>query len=85
MLPFSKEAAVSLEHLDERLKAILKFKLREFVHLHPLFRGIPTLDPKKFEKTPEPLSSALARLSDHCPNRDRHLRLRRRAYRGAWG
>jgi hypothetical protein len=37
------EVAVRLEHLDCRLKAIVRMKLREFIHLTPEFQHIPTI------------------------------------------
>lgn len=43
------EAAVPLENLDTRMKAILKLKLRELVHLHPCFRDIPSIDPEAYK------------------------------------
>lgn len=38
------EIAISLGDLDDHLKAILKIKLREFVHLNPIFNCIPSID-----------------------------------------
>jgi hypothetical protein len=44
MTKFSDEVPVSLGELDERLKAILRIKIREFVHLNPVFNCIPSID-----------------------------------------
>lgn len=38
------ELPISLDRLDDYLKAILKIKLREFVHLNPIFNCIPSID-----------------------------------------
>ena len=38
------EHPVRLEKLDDHLKAILKIKIREFVHLNPIFNCIPSID-----------------------------------------
>ncbi len=38
------EQPISLDKLDDRLKAILKIKIREFVHLNPVFNCIPSID-----------------------------------------
>lgn len=38
------EQPISLDKLDDRLKAILKIKIREFVHLNPIFNCIPSID-----------------------------------------
>ncbi|MBI5174928.1 MAG: hypothetical protein SFV17_03670 [Candidatus Obscuribacter sp.] len=38
------ELPISLDKLDDYLKAILKIKLREFVHLNPIFNCIPSID-----------------------------------------
>ncbi len=44
MIGSPRELSISLEHLDDHLKAILKLKLREFVHLSPWFHDIPSID-----------------------------------------
>ncbi len=38
------ELPISLDKLDDYLNAILKIKLREFVHLNPIFNCIPSID-----------------------------------------
>ena len=42
------ERAVVLEQLDDYLKTIVKFKLREFVHLSPCFDAIPSIDVRRY-------------------------------------
>ena len=39
-MPIGGESIVALEHLDSHVKAILKLKLRAFVHLNPCFDSI---------------------------------------------
>jgi hypothetical protein len=79
MSQFARESSVLLEHLDDHLKAILKMKIREFVHLSPWFRNIPSIDATSY-----PLPSSTAYLSSkpeaHCPNRIHH-QFRRRSMR----
>mgnify|MGYP001209785018 CR=1 FL=1 len=48
MSPNTLERAVMLSHLDDRLRAILKFKLREFVHLNPCFNVVTPLNTENF-------------------------------------
>lgn len=48
MMPVRGESRVALEHLDSHLKAILKLRLREFVHLGPWFDHADTLDSPGF-------------------------------------
>lgn len=43
-MPTSGESIVALEHLDSHIKAILKLKLRAFVHLNPCFDSIHSID-----------------------------------------
>ena len=42
------EHPVRLEKLDDHLKAILKIKIREFVHLNPIFNCIPSIDVESY-------------------------------------
>lgn len=42
---------VPLEMLDDHLKAILKIKIREFVHLNPVFNCIPSIDVDAYFQT----------------------------------
>ena len=46
-----EELPVALEKLEDHLKAILKIKLREFVHLNPIFNCIPSIDVESYCKT----------------------------------
>ena len=43
-MPTGGESIVALEHLDDHIKAILKLKLRAFVHLNPCFDSIHSID-----------------------------------------
>jgi len=43
-MPTGGESIVALEHLDSHIKAILKLKLRAFVHLNPCFDGMHSID-----------------------------------------
>ncbi len=38
------ELPIALDKLEDHLKAILKIKIREFVHLNPIFNVIPSID-----------------------------------------
>jgi len=38
------ELPVALDKLEDHLRAILKIKIREFVHLNPIFNCIPSID-----------------------------------------
>ena len=53
------EHPVRLEKLDDHLKAILKIKIREFVHLNPIFNCIPSIDVHSYTKVSEPLKEDL--------------------------
>lgn len=48
MSPNTQEKALPLRDLDNRLKTILKFKLREFVHLNPCFNLVTSLSDQSF-------------------------------------
>lgn len=48
MSPNTQDIAVGLSDLDSRLKTILKFKLREFVHLNPCFNLVTSLNDQSF-------------------------------------
>ncbi|HNB21209.1 MAG TPA: hypothetical protein PKZ32_02255 [Candidatus Melainabacteria bacterium] len=43
-MPTGGESIVALEHLDSHIKAILKLKLRAFVHLNPCFDSMHSID-----------------------------------------
>jgi len=53
------ELPVRLEKLDDHLKAILKIKIREFVHLNPIFNCIPSIDVDSYSKISEPAKEDL--------------------------
>ena len=44
----AQDIPVQLSDLDLRLKTILKFKLREFVHLNPCFNLVTSLNDQSF-------------------------------------
>ncbi|MBX3077596.1 hypothetical protein KF913_27040 [Candidatus Obscuribacterales bacterium] len=48
MFPSADDRAVVLDELDEYLKTILKFKIREFIHLNPCFEAIPSIDVRRY-------------------------------------
>ncbi len=64
-----KERSISLENLDDHLRAILKLKLREFVHLSPWFHDIPSIDMTYYPKPRSSGASSVPRPEDLCPNR----------------
>jgi hypothetical protein len=77
----ARESSIALEHLDDHLKAILKMKIREFVHLSPWFRHIPSIDATSYPAaTIDSHSNAIE--EEHCPNRIHH-QFRRRSVRAA--
>lgn len=43
-MPLGSESSVALEQLDSHTKAILRLKLRAFVHLHPCFDTVATIN-----------------------------------------
>jgi hypothetical protein len=43
-MPTGGESTIALEHLDSHIKAIIKLKLRAFVHLNPCFDSIHSID-----------------------------------------
>jgi len=78
----TSESSVALEHLDDYLKAIVKVKLREFVHLSPWFQDIPSIDVNnymRFESIDRP-SHASSGVAEACPNRI-HYGVRRKRTR----
>jgi hypothetical protein len=78
------ESSIALEHLDDYLKAIVKVKLREFVHLSPWFQDIPSIDVNnymRFESIDRPSYGTSAPL-EACPNTNRiHYGVRRKRTR----
>ncbi len=83
----TSESPVALEHLDAHLKAILKVKLREFVHLSPCFTDIPSIDMARYGRgqtsVPTQHLHAPSQMGDdqHCPNKLHRTSLRRRPVR----
>lgn len=55
---------VPLEMLDDHLKAILKIKIREFVHLNPVFNCIPSIDVDAYFQNRKVRKEAEANLRD---------------------
>ncbi len=63
-MPTGGESIVALEHLDSHIKAIIKLKLRAFVHLNPCFDGIHSIEMDKSQtntinslaNSPQPVS-----------------------------
>ena len=55
---------VPLEMLDDHLKAILKIKIREFVHLNPVFNCIPSIDVDAYFQNRKVRKDAEANLRD---------------------
>lgn len=47
-MPLGSESSVALDQLDSHTKAILRLKLRAFVHLHPCFDSIPTINTNSY-------------------------------------
>lgn len=78
----TSDAPVALENLDDHLKAILKLKLREFVHLTPCFADIPSIDVNIYPRTEPCARLAVVKDEPPCPNH-RHVSLgtRRRPLR----
>jgi hypothetical protein len=81
MAVLTSESPIALEHLDDHLKALLKVKLREFVHLSPCFADVPSIDVSQYVRSS---SSQLIPVyaptveSEDCPNRQHRTWLRRR-------
>lgn len=84
----STDVPVELEELDDFLKTILKFKIREFIHMSPFFEGIPSIDVANYmhkytdmgdtAENVRPIGLAKGlRLLDECPNRHRVVGHRR--------
>ncbi|MBX9695366.1 MAG: hypothetical protein K2Z81_23480 [Cyanobacteria bacterium] len=81
------EKAVVLDQLDDYLKTILKFKLREFVHLSPCFDAIPSIDMRRYPidvrnyRRLLTLENTTSRKRTGCPNKQRVKIARRRITR----
>ncbi len=48
LFPTAEDRAIVLDQLDDYLKTILRFKIREFVHLSPCFEAVPSIDVKRY-------------------------------------
>jgi len=83
----ASESPVALEHLDAHLKAIIKVKLREFVHLSPCFEAIPSIDVSKYSQPAQhsiPMFNTSPDVVSHSPAARTHRpAIRRRALRVA--
>lgn len=71
------EVAVPLEMLDGHLKAIMRLKLREFLHLDPCMKDIPSINPEAYSNRGVAEKHGYLMIEqDMCPNKS--LRSRRR-------
>lgn len=81
----TSESPIALEHLDDHLKAILKVKLREFVHLSPCFADIPSIDVNRYAANVSsriiPAYVPSAPPAEDCPNTRHRPMVRRRPLR----
>lgn len=82
------ESPVSLDKLDDHLKALLRLKIREFVHLSPCFKDVTTVEATGFAtpRSAQPdVPEMLMRHSQDaaCPNRKQDGQIRRRHVRVA--
>jgi hypothetical protein len=91
---FTSEVPVRLEQLESRLKAIVRLKLREFIHLTPVFQDIPSVGVFNEPVTPvgvpmrlngefffDLASAAMLPAEPECPNRPMRIAPRRRMNR----
>jgi hypothetical protein len=91
---FTSEVPVQLEQLDTRLKAIVRLKLREFIHLTPVFQDIPSIS--VFNESIVPIgvpmringefffdlaSASMLAAEPECPHRPMRISPRRRMNR----
>jgi hypothetical protein len=79
------ELPVSLDKLDDHLKALLRLKIREFVHLSPWFKDVDPLVPSaKAATKPAIRTMTMRRHHDsQCPNRKLDGRVGRRYVRNS--
>ncbi len=82
------ESPVSLDKLDDHLRALLRLKIREFVHLSPWFKDVATVDPICFTNyrlaQPDVPEMVMRHSQDAaCPNRKQDAQTRRRHVRVA--
>jgi hypothetical protein len=85
------ESPVSLDALDDHLKALLRLKIREWVHLSPWFQDIPSIDPviygggvpTRASQPREKFRSAVPtfEVEEECPRRKQSGSVRRRTTR----
>ena len=76
--------AVPLDMLDGHLKAILRLKLREFLHLDPCMRDIPSINPEAYvnKRVADSKGYLMVEREFACPNKlAQVIRIRRRAFR----
>jgi len=80
-LPRDGDRAIPIDQLDGYLRAILKVKLREFLHLSSWFRDIPTTvvdRPESLRPSDRPRFSGYNRA---CPHKEHRMIARRRYVR----
>ena len=65
------EHPVSLDKLDDHLKALLRLKIREFVHFSPCFRDVPPVEGggRNVLRKDSPTMVMRHGLDNQCPNR----------------
>ncbi|HEY9789856.1 MAG TPA: hypothetical protein V6D22_05630 [Candidatus Obscuribacterales bacterium] len=85
-----QESPVSLEKLDGHLKALLRLKIREFVHLSPWFKDEPLLDRSLLSTRASSGSTASGRTTtavllqeESCPHKKPSARIGRRYTRSS--
>ncbi len=83
MMNVFMEAAIPLDMLDDHLKAILRLKLREFLHLDPCMRDIPSINPEAYRDklVADKHGYLMVERDLICPNRQLLGRVRRRLSR----
>jgi hypothetical protein len=90
MNPSWQESPVSLEKLDGHLKALLRLKIREFVHLSPWFKDEPLLDRSTLASRRSSATAASGRIAtavlvkeETCPHKKPAGRIGRRHVRSS--
>ncbi len=79
MFTHSAENPVQLEHMDARLRTILKFKLREFIHLSPFFQDVQ-VDLATRENVAARTKASIVKL-ENCPHKNGRAVVRRQLVR----
>jgi hypothetical protein len=74
------ESPVSLDKLDDHLKALLRLKIREFVHLSPWFKNLDAVEAAP--AMPVISRDRQSKLDQSCPHR-RNDGIGRRSVRGS--